>query len=122
MRRRDLEHVIRAAADLADDDEIVVIGSQAILGQYPDAPAELCVSTVRNANTRGATGWCLEAHDLVLWKYVAAREKDRVFAKAALAAGLVTVDVLRARLESMPIEAAARDRIRQMIAVNAKAR
>src|SRR5258708_5348651 len=45
MRRRDLEHVIRAAADIADDDEIIVIGSQAILGQYPDAPRELCVSS-----------------------------------------------------------------------------
>ncbi len=44
MKRRDLEHVIRAAADIADDDEIIIIGSQAILGQYPDAPAELCVS------------------------------------------------------------------------------
>lgn len=39
-----LEHVIRAAATIARDTEIVVIGSQAILGQYPDAPAELCVS------------------------------------------------------------------------------
>jgi hypothetical protein len=29
----ELEHVIRAAADIADDDEIVVIGSQAVLGQ-----------------------------------------------------------------------------------------
>src|SRR5271167_588182 len=120
MRRRDLEHIIRAAADIADDDEIIIIGSQAILGQYPDAPAELCVSVeadvypknkperadlingsigegspfhetygyyaqgvgettailpsgwrdrlvpVKNANTRGATGLCLEAHDLVL--------------------------------------------------------
>jgi hypothetical protein len=45
MRRRDLEHLIRAAADIADDDEIIVIGSQAILGQYPDAPADLCVSS-----------------------------------------------------------------------------
>jgi hypothetical protein len=44
MNRRELEHVIRAAADLADDDEIIVIGSQAILGQYPEAPAELRVS------------------------------------------------------------------------------
>jgi len=44
MRRRDLEHLIRAAADIADDDEIVVIGSQAILGSFPDAPAELLVS------------------------------------------------------------------------------
>lgn len=38
MKREDLEHVIRAAAAVAGDDEIVVIGSQAILGQLPDAP------------------------------------------------------------------------------------
>ena len=44
MNRAQLEHVIRAAATIAEDDEIVVIGSQAILGQFPDAPAELCVS------------------------------------------------------------------------------
>ena len=37
MRRADLEHVIRAAAAVADD-EIVVIGSQAILGGLPLAP------------------------------------------------------------------------------------
>lgn len=44
MNRAQLEHVIRAAATIAGDTEIVVIGSQAILGQYPDAPAELLVS------------------------------------------------------------------------------
>jgi hypothetical protein len=44
MKRVELEHIIRASADIADDDEIVVIGSQAILGQYPTAPEELCVS------------------------------------------------------------------------------
>jgi hypothetical protein len=44
MKRHELEHIVRAAADIADDDEIVVIGSQAILGEHPDAPAELCVS------------------------------------------------------------------------------
>jgi len=36
-----LEHVIGAAATIADDDEIVVVGSQSILGQFPDAPDEL---------------------------------------------------------------------------------
>lgn len=41
MTRAELEHLIRAAATVADDDEIVVIGSQAILGQFPDAPPEL---------------------------------------------------------------------------------
>lgn len=44
MTRGQLEHVIRAAATIADDPEIVVIGSQAVLGQFPDAPAELLVS------------------------------------------------------------------------------
>ena len=44
MTRAQLEHLIRAAADIASDDEIIVIGSQAILGQFPDAPAPLRVS------------------------------------------------------------------------------
>lgn len=44
MRRADLEHIIRAASVIAADEEIIVIGSQAILGQYPDAPADLLVS------------------------------------------------------------------------------
>jgi hypothetical protein len=44
VKREQLEHVIRAAATIAGDTEIVVIGSQAILGRYPDAPAELLVS------------------------------------------------------------------------------
>ena len=44
MKREQLEHIIGAAATIADDDEIVVVGSQSILGQFPDAPAELCRS------------------------------------------------------------------------------
>lgn len=44
MTRAQLEHLIRAAADIADDDEIIVIGSQAILGQFPDAPEPMRVS------------------------------------------------------------------------------
>jgi hypothetical protein len=38
MTRSELEHLIRAAGRIAGDREIVVIGSQAILGQFPDAP------------------------------------------------------------------------------------
>ena len=44
MTRKQLEHIIGAAAAISGDDEIVVVGSQAILGQFPDAPAELLVS------------------------------------------------------------------------------
>ena len=44
MRRSELEHIIRASGDIAQDNEIVVIGSQSILGQFPDAPVRLLVS------------------------------------------------------------------------------
>src|SRR5262245_60122648 len=44
MKRSELEHLIRASGSIADDAEIVVIGSQSILGQFPDAPASLLVS------------------------------------------------------------------------------
>jgi len=41
MTRTELEHAIRAACDVADDSEVYVFGSQAILGQYPEAPASI---------------------------------------------------------------------------------
>ena len=41
MTRSELEHAIRAACDVAGDTEVYVFGSQAILGQYPDAPEAL---------------------------------------------------------------------------------
>ncbi len=44
MNRHQLEHVIRAAAGNADVRDIVVIGSQSVLGSYPDAPEALTVS------------------------------------------------------------------------------
>jgi hypothetical protein len=44
MTREQLEHAIRAACDVTGDDEVYVFGSQAILGQYPDAPALLRMS------------------------------------------------------------------------------
>jgi hypothetical protein len=44
MTRDQLEHCIRAAATIADDDELIVLGSQAILGRYPGAPRALLAS------------------------------------------------------------------------------
>lgn len=41
MTRAELEHAIRAACDVSGDNEVYVFGSQAILGQYPDAPESL---------------------------------------------------------------------------------
>lgn len=44
MTREQLEHAIRAACDVAEDTELFVFGSQAILGEHPDAPPELRTS------------------------------------------------------------------------------
>lgn len=44
MTRPQLEHIIRAAGAIADTQDLVVIGSQAILGQFPNAPPELLIS------------------------------------------------------------------------------
>jgi hypothetical protein len=38
MNRQELEHAIRAACEVAQDIELWVFGSQAILAEYPDAP------------------------------------------------------------------------------------
>lgn len=44
MNRSDLEHLIRVSSHLTEEYELVVIGSQAILGTDPNPPAELTVS------------------------------------------------------------------------------
>lgn len=41
MTREELEHAIRAVADLTRTETIIIIGSQSILGRHPDAPAIL---------------------------------------------------------------------------------
>lgn len=165
MKRDQLEHIIRACAQIADDDEIIIIGSQSILGQHPEAPAELTMSNeadvfprnkperwdlidgsigelspfhqtfgyyaqgveegtailpegwkerlipIRNPATRGATGWCLDVHDLVISKYAAGREKDRRFNRAAIRGGLVHHAVLMERLDALAGEPDLRNRI-----------
>lgn len=152
MKRSQLEHIIRAAAGNADTMEIIVIGSQAILGTYPDAPEDLLVSVeadvfpkenpsdsilidgaigersmfhetfgyyahgvdestavlpagwkerlvpIRNENTRGVTGWCLEIHDLAVSKLVAGREKDITYLAALFRHGLANSAIVRERL------------------------
>jgi hypothetical protein len=54
---------------------------------------------LRDQSTRGATGLCLEVHDLVVSKCVAGRDKDRRFAAAAARHGLVNRATLLERLD-----------------------
>jgi hypothetical protein len=56
MTRVQLEHIIRAAGTIADTEDVVVIGSQAVLGQYPDAPPELLVSNEADVFPRADPG------------------------------------------------------------------
>lgn len=54
MNRSQLEHVIRAAADATYQYEIVIVGSQSILGSHPHAPAALLLSMEADVFPLGA--------------------------------------------------------------------
>lgn len=54
---------------------------------------------VPSENTRGATGWCLEVHDLAVSKLIAAREKDLSFLSALFRHQLAQPDSVKKRLE-----------------------
>ena len=166
MNRPQLEHIIRAAAGNADTTEIVVIGSQAILGTYPDAPDDLLVSMeadvfprdrpqdsilidggigersifhetfgyyahgvdettatlpegwrerlvpIRNENTRGATGWCLEVHDLAVSKLIAGREKYLAYIAALFRHRPASPETVRERLGKTALPPASFDAAR----------
>ena len=164
--------MIRAAADVAGTDEIVVVGSQAILAQFPDAPATLLVSQEADVYPRNApelaeridgalgdgspfhesfgyyahgvgpetakapagweerlvpvrverlpgggevTGWCLEAHDLVLAKAAAGRDRDWAFVREAVRHQLVSSELLFSRVDDLPLARERRDATREML-------
>ena len=161
--------MIRAAAAITNQRDIVVLGSQAILAAFPDAPVELLVSVeadvyprdapqladqidgaigelspfhetfgyyahgvdtttallpagwqerlipIRNENTGGATGWCLEAHDLACAKLVAGRQKDVRFVRALLTHRMVSEEILIERVSHLPMPSVEMDRHRERI-------
>jgi len=163
-----LEHLLRAAGAITEDDEFYVIGSQAILPSLPpgcEVPLALWrsmeadlapvqhperwaliegsigegspfhetygyhadgveegtailpsgwrsrVLRFRSAATGGVTGLCLEPHDLLISKYCAGRTKDLEFNRAVISLGIVTKDVLLARLACTDIG----DSLRQVV-------
>jgi hypothetical protein len=170
MKRADLEHILRAAKGTTGETEFIVVGSQAVLGRYPDAPrvlrqsmeadlyprqrpelAELIEGSlgrysqfdltfgyhadgvspatatlpagweerlvkICNENTGGATGWCLEPHDLAYSKLAARREKDVAFVAALLAHRLVRPARLAA-LVAATEDAALRGRLAETLAL-----
>ena len=67
-------------------------------------------------DTGGVRGLCLEPHDLAISKYVANRDKDRIFTRELARRGLVDREKLLALIEQTPIAAEVRERIRSDIA------
>ena len=165
MTRTELEHIIRAVAAITNENELIVIGSQAILGQYPNAPDKLLVSKeadiyvparpdlsdlidgalgelsqfettfgyradgvgpgtatlprgwkdrlipIVNENTNGATGWCLECHDIAVAKYVAGREKDLRYIADLWDEDLIDPKIMEQRLKQTPMSDEVRRRV-----------
>ena len=62
------------------------------------------VVRLSNANTGGATGLCINVHDLVLSKYAAGREKDLAFNSALVRAGCVAKRKLVSLLGTMALD------------------
>lgn len=44
MKRNQLEHLIRAVGTITNENELIIIGSQSILGQYPSPPPATTLS------------------------------------------------------------------------------
>ena len=169
MQRHELEHIIRAAAEVTDRYEFIIVGSQSILGTVANPPPECVISMevdiyprdaeelsdliegalgegsqfhdtfgyyaqgvasntavlpagwqtrlvrVQSNATRGFVGYCLDPTDLFLAKCAANRDKDRGFNKALLRSGIVKAVDASALVEHMPLDEAAKKRIRALI-------
>lgn len=71
---------------------------------------------VKNANTGGIEGLCLEVHDLAISKYVAGREKDLEFTRELARHRMTRQRTLLARLDATTIESEVRHAVARRIA------
>jgi hypothetical protein len=71
-------------------------------------------------DTEGVRGLCLEPHDLAIAKYVANREKDRVFVVQLARRGITDRNTLLSRLAKTQIPKEVRDRILATIGADFK--
>jgi hypothetical protein len=69
----------------------------------------------RRPSQATTVAWCLEAHDLVLSKCAAGRDRDWYYAAEALKAGVVQGDVLVARVPELPIPEEVRSHLDQTL-------
>lgn len=110
MTREELEHAIRAVCDLTKDTAVIVFGSQAILGQYPDVPDALRQSAEADIAPRNAIDK-VDLIDAVLGEDSPFHDKDRDFVRVLLAGRLVKPRMLLLRLRLLPRDCAFRERL-----------
>lgn len=124
MRRDQLEHLIRAAGAILDDvDEAKSTLIDGTIGELSPFHSSFGVYAhdvgertarlppgwrdrllvLRNENTAGLTGWCLDPHDLAVAKLVAGRPHDLEFCRALLRADLLDADLLSRRLDEVAL-------------------
>ena len=70
----------------------------------------------RGKSRMRVVAFCLERHDLILSKLAANRERDWEFAKDAIAAGLVDLEILEDRVDSLPVPPQLQDLIARSLA------
>jgi hypothetical protein len=70
---------------------------------------------VRNDNTGGAIGWCLEVHDLACSKLVAGRTRDWDFVQVLLEADMVDHAILEERLTKLDVSPDRVESLRQRL-------
>ena len=73
------------------------------------------VVVVKNENTNGIAGLCLEVHDLAVSKFVAGRYKDLKFIQELIRHEMIRKNVMLTRLAKAKLHDAERDRIRSKI-------
>lgn len=168
MKKRQVDHVLRAAGRITGENQFIIIGSQSLHGKYPDLPDDIFMSAevdlfarrnpVRTdllnvigqdspfhenfgyyadpvdistatlpegwqsrliklppGDTEGVSGLCLDPHDLAIAKYVASREKDRVFTTELVCRDIVSKERLIELIELTPIDDSIRDRVRSSV-------
>lgn len=110
MRRDQVEHAIRAACQIIGRSEVIVVGSQAILGTFRgdelphDATMSMEVDILPISDDADEVERLADqiegvaGEDLCVAKLCAFREKDRNFVGALLQANLVDAGVIAERL------------------------
>ncbi len=131
-----LDDILRSAeADLVARDNVDrtewlnVIGQDSpfheTFGYYADPVDETTANLPRGwkgrliklppGDTEGVQGLCLDPHDLAIAKYVAGREKDRIFTRELALRGIVDRERLLALVDKTPVAQDVRLRIRDNV-------